>query len=446
MRNLTLAAILTVAIDLVGCEGLRVTTTPPPDAGQVNHIIYMLQENRSFDQYFGSLNAYRQSLGLSTDVDVTPPTAAQLSYDHTLTFTPFHMNSMCIEDLSAYWNEGHNAWNHSDHTSATPAMDGFANAAGGDSRASGGFDINGQRVMGYYTDQDLPYYYFMATQFAMSDRWFSPAMTNTPANRMYAVAATSQGVIDKPATQLTADTIFDELQAAGISWKNYVPNFPNGSSLKAFPAFAKYLNTNIAPMDQYFTDLKNGTLPQVVFIDRDSQNGLDEHPGPGGHVQEGAAYVKSIIDALMNSSAWKDSVFFLTFDEAGGLFDHVPPVQTVSPDGIKPIFGTNDTCTTGNSSAGGPLDMCDFDVTGFRLPNFVVSPFAKPHYIDHQNIDTTAILKFIETRFKLQPLTKRDAAQPDISAMFDFTNSPNLSPPTPPSQPTGGPCYVNSLP
>jgi len=148
----------------------------------------------------------------------------------------------------------------------------------------------------------------------------------------------------------------------------------------------------------------------------------------------------------MNSSAWKDSVFFLTFDEAGGLFDHVPPVQTVSPDGIKPILGTNDTCTTGNTSAGGPLDMCDFDVTGFRLPNFVVSPFAKPHYVDHQNIDTTAILKFIETRFKLQPLTKRDAAQPDIHAMFDFTNSPNLSPPTPPSQPSGGACYVNSLP
>ncbi|HXU18647.1 MAG TPA: alkaline phosphatase family protein [Terriglobales bacterium] len=446
MRNLTLAAVLTVAMNLLGCGGLRVSITPPPDSGQVNHIIYMLQENRSFDQYFGSLNAYRQSQGLSTDVDVTPPTASQLSYDHTLTFTPFHMNSMCIEDLSAYWNEGHNAWNHSDHTSATPAMDGFANAAGGDSRASGGFDINGQRVMGYYTDQDLPYYYFMATQFAMSDRWFSPAMTNTPANRMYAVAATSQGVIDKPATQLAADTIFDELQAAGISWKNYVPNYPNGSSLKAFPVFAKYVNTNIVPMDQYFTDLKNGTLPQVVFIDRDSQNGLDEHPGPGGHVQEGAAYVKSIIDALMNSSAWKDSVFFLTFDEAGGLFDHVPPVQTVSPDGIKPILGTNDTCTTGNTSAGGPLDMCDFDVTGFRLPNFVVSPFAKPHYVDHQNIDTTAILKFIETRFKLQPLTKRDAAQPDISAMFDFTNSPNLSPPTPPSQPSGGACYVNSLP
>jgi len=90
--------------------------------------------------------------------------------------------------------------------------------------------------------------------------------------------------------------------------------------------------------------------------------------------------------------------------------------------------------------------MCDFDITGFRLPNFVVSPFAKLHFVDHQNIDTTAILAFIERRFNLRPLTKRDAAQPDISAMFDFANAPNMNPPVPPDQPTNGPCYTNALP
>ena len=159
----------------------------------VNHIIYMLQENRSFDQYFGQMNAYRQSQGLSADVDVTPANASQLSYDHSTTFAPFHMNSQCMEEMSSYWNESHNDWNHFAPTTATPLMDGFANSAGGDSRHSDppGFDINGQRVMGYYDENDLPYYYFMASQFAMSDHWFSPIMTNTPANRMYAMAATS---------------------------------------------------------------------------------------------------------------------------------------------------------------------------------------------------------------------------------------------------------------
>jgi phospholipase C len=172
--------------------------TPRADLKSVNHIIFMLQENRSFDHYFGMLNEYRKTQGLPQDVDVTPSDASQVAYDKSATFSPFHVLSMCVEDMSPYWNESHNAWNRSDHTSPVPGMDGFADAAGGDSRVAGGFDINGQRVMGYYTDQDLPYYYFMATQFAMSDRWFSPVMTNTPANRLYSMAPPQQDSCPSP--------------------------------------------------------------------------------------------------------------------------------------------------------------------------------------------------------------------------------------------------------
>jgi phospholipase C len=440
---------LVLAGAMAGCGGFTGNSSDPPpnntssgSLNNVNHIIYMLQENRSFDHYFGQLNNYRTSQGLTPDVNVTPANASQLSFDHTTNFTAFHMNSMCLEDLSSYWNESHNDRNHTAPTSAAAPMDGFANSAGNDSRNSPvSYDINGQRVMGYYDDSDLPYYYFMATQFAMSDAWFSPVMTNTPANRMYAMAATSHGMINTPLVQINVPTIFDELQKAGITWKNYVPDFPNGSSLKAFPAYSKYLNTNIVPMTDYFTDLKNGTLPQVAFIDRDSQGGLDEHPGAGVNLQKGAAYIAKIVNALMASSAWQDSIFFLSYDEAGGLFDHVPPAQTVSPDGIPPVLGLNNTCTTTTGPA------CDFVYTGFRLPNIVISPFSKPHYVDHTPIDTTAILRLIELRFSLSTLTARDAAQPDISQLFfDFTNKPNLTPPTPPTQPTNGPCYITSLP
>ena len=142
----------------------------------------------------------------------------------------------------------------------------------------------------------------------------------------------------------------------------------------------------------------------------------------------------------MTSSAWKDSVFFLTYDEAGGFYDHVPPVSTVSPDGIPPILLSYNVCarTTGPT--------CDFVYTGFRVPHLVVSPFAKVHYVDHTPIDTTAILTFIEKRFGLSPLTKRDAAQPDISFFFDYGGAPNMTAPTPPSQPTDGACYINALP
>ena len=447
-------AVLGLALGLTACGGMDPgsgSTNPPPnqnpppppaDLTVVNHIIFMMQENQSFDRYFGQLNAYRQSKGYGADVNVTPANASQLSFDHSTTFTPFHMISMCTEDLSSYWNESHNDWNHFAPTTATPLMDGYANSAGGNSRNSvpPGFDINGQRVMGYYDDSDLPYYYFMATQFAMSDAWFSPLMSNTPSSRLYAMAATSHGVVNKPLTQVKIDTIFDELERKGVSWKNYVPDYPNGSSLKPFPIFAKFTGTKIVPMSQYFTDAKSGNLPQVAFIDRDSKSGLDEHPGPGISVQKGAAYVKTIIDALMASSNWDDSVFFFTYDEGGGFYDHVPPVATASPDGILPVLGTNDTCT----STPGP--MCDFVYTGFRLPNFVVSPFARAHYVDHTNMDTTAILTFIEKRFGVAALTARDAAEPDISFFFDFAGKPNLTPPTPPSQPTNGPCYVNALP
>jgi phospholipase C len=357
-------------------------------------------------------------------------------------FMPFHMRSMCVEDLSSYWNESHNDWNHSDPTSGTAMMDGFANSAGNNSRSQApiGFDLNGQRVMGYYDDTDLPFYYFMATQFAISDQWFSPLMTNTPANRLYAIAATSHGAVNKPVSQIDVTTIFDELEEAKITWKNYVPDFPKGSSLRPFPVFAKYIGTKVVPMQDYFTDLTGGTLPQAVFIDRDAASGLDEHPGAGNNVQKGSAYAASIITSLMASTAWKDSIFFLTYDEAGGLYDHVPPVATVSPDGIPPALLPSDTCSVT------PGPNCDFVYTGFRVPNIVISPFSKAHYVDHTPIDTTAVLRFMEIRFGLHPLTKRDAAQPDISFFFDWAGMPNLHPPTPPIQPTDGPCYTDSLP
>jgi phospholipase C len=184
-----IAIVLAVGLLLTGCSNGNVAQqskgTPPPDPPPppppaditvVNHIIFMLQENRSFDAYFGQLNNYRQAQGLGADVDGTPSNASSLSYDHSTTFTPFHMVSMCSEELSSFWNESHNDRNHEDPTSATALMDGYANSAGNNSRHSAplGFDINGERVMGYYDNDDLPYYYFMATQFAISDRWFSP--------------------------------------------------------------------------------------------------------------------------------------------------------------------------------------------------------------------------------------------------------------------------------
>ena len=161
-------------------------------------------------------------------------------------------------------------------------------------------------------------------------------------------------------------------------------------------------------------------------------------------MQVGAKYVASLIDALMKSPSWTDSVFILTYDEFGGFYDHVAPQPAVSPDGIPPQdLKANDWCTA-NRSPGGPT--CDFTYTGFRIPLIVVSPFSKKSFVSHTVADFTAILKLIETRFNLPSLTKRDAAQMDMSEFFDFANKPWATPPTPPMQAVTTPCYLDHLP
>jgi phospholipase C len=381
----------------------------------------------------------------------------------------FHLITQCIENPSPSWNESHEDWNRVNPYSPTPTLDGFVWTTGHDSRNNVPpyYDTNGIRDMGYYTDADLNYYYYMASQFATSDRWFSPAMSRTAPNREYLIAATSQGDVYPIGTDsgdqslLTATTIFQKLEAAGISWKiyvstdntscasnptpqclltqSYVQNFQWGQSIPTtYPQ-------NIADMNQYFTDVQNGTLPQVAIIEPASPAGLDEHGSDYDQypidIQLGANYVSSLINALMTSVSWKDSAFILTFDEFGGLYDHVAPQPAISPDGIKPQdLLTGDICTQGT----GPT--CDFTYTGFRLPLIVVSPYTRPHYVSHTVMDLTAILKLIEARFKLSPLTKHDAAQKSMTEFFNFNNPVWMMPPVPPVQKTSGACYLNKLP
>jgi phospholipase C len=144
----------------------------------------------------------------------------------------------------------------------------------------------------------------------------------------------------------------------------------------------------------------------------------------------------------MTGPSWKDSAFILTFDEAGGFYDHVPPQPAMSPDGITPVdLLPGDICTV----VTGP--NCDFTYTGYRIPLVVISPYAKKNFVSHTVADTTAILKLVETRFNVSALSARDAAQIDMSTeFFDFVNAPWVTPPTPPAQSRTGACYLDHLP
>ncbi|MDP9161045.1 MAG: hypothetical protein M3O09_12570 [Acidobacteriota bacterium] len=483
----------------------------------VNHIIFLVQENRSFDSYFGALRPYWAAHNISDQpfdglpqfnpgastppaVPGCDPTKPYPAFsvcvpDATNPVSSYHLQTMCVENPSPSWNESHVDWNYNDPTGATSptaALNGFVKTAADDARQiSPPFtDTNGVRAMGYYDGGDLNYYYFMASNFATSDRWFSPVMSRTNPNREYLISGTSFGFAYPNGTnaqdnfQIPSPIIFEKLQGAGITWRVYVHPDPKAATYGSLNCAANdttpqclyqisYLHNftygqtiinqypqNIAPIAQFYSDAAAGTLPQVVQIEPASNAGLDEHaadfdpttqnPTPCCSVQAGAAYVKSLMDAVMGtpgnpSPSWKDSVFILTYDEFGGFYDHVQPQPTISPDLRKPVdLFSGDVCTLTT----GPL--CDFTYTGYRVPLIVVSPFTKRNYVSHSVADYTAILKLIESRFNLSPLTNRDAAQIDMSqgttSFFDFVNEPWKVPPSPPSQSVSGPCYLDHLP
>lgn len=462
----------------------------------LNHIIFMAQENRSLDHHFGEMRRYwRQNKFTDESFDGLPqfnptsgiaplygapptnpgcdpnyPPPDDCTEDsNSPNIRSYHLITQCIENPSPSWNEGHVDWNLTNPVSTAPTLNGYVYSGAHDARNNNPpfNDTKGIRVMGYYESADLNYYYYMASQFATSDRWFAPVMTRTQSNRDYLLAATSQGYVYPIGTDshdqalLIAMPIFEELQDAGISWKIYVnpantpcASNPTAQCLLGYTYIQDFqwghtipqnYPNNLVPISQYFTDLKNGTLPQVALIEPASSAGLDEHGSDSDqypiNIQLGAQYVESLINPLMASTSWKDSVFILTYDEAGGLYDHVRPHKTVSPDGIKPVdLLPGDVCT----GATGP--NCDFVYTGYRVPITVISPYARKHYVNHSVADHTAILKLIETRFNLKPLTNRDAAQIDMTQFFNFNNPPWMMPPTPPQQSTSGTCYLNKLP
>lgn len=385
------------------------SSTPPAQGiANINHVIYVLQENRSFDHYFGRLAEYERQKGMTPDVEELPLTV-QLTDKSGHLISPYHLATECHDGITPAWGASHVDYDDG-------KMDKFMHTVNNST-----IDPDGTRAMGYYDWTDLPYYYEAASQFAISDHFFSPVMARTPANRMYMLGASSYGNIDSGPIPATAPTIFDRLQDKGISWKYYY--MPNSEERILHWNISKTHPEGIVPIDQYFTDLQNGTLPAVAFIER--ADGLDEHPTD--NIQHGAFDMKSQIDALMNSSSWKDTVLFLTFDEGGGLYDHIPPISVPAPDDIPPNLTPTDK-------------PGDFTLSGFRIPIIVFSPWVKPHYVSHVPREATAILKFIEVRFGLQPLTRRDAWNDDMTEMFDFSSPHLLTPPALPAQPQNGKC------
>lgn len=370
----------------------------------IDHVIVLMQENHSFDNYFGMLRKYAPGL----DVEPLPDDAS--NPDPTNPDGPpiaaYHETSLCASsDLNHSWNGTHEQWNNRE-------MDGFT------ATNVTPIDPTGKRAMGYYDETDLPFYYGLFSTFAIGDRYFSSLMGPTQPNRLYLYAASSFGRIvnglPPSGNEFSQRSIFNLLDEGGVTWKVY-------SSQLAYSTFLYYVRSNasehVSNIASYYADAAAGTLPQVAFIDPtflgDERN--DEHPP--ANVQLGQKFVAEVVNALMASPNWPSSAMFLAYDEHGGYYDHVPPPEAVPPDDTAPMTSASD-------------DQSGFDRLGMRVPLTAISPFAKKSYVSHTVYDHTSILSFIEERYGLPNLTARDAAADPMLEMFDFENPPFVQPPT----------------
>jgi len=378
----------------------------------IQNVVVLMQENRSFDSYFGQLHSEGQPRVKAVPASASNPDPTNPSGPP---ITRFHKTNYCeTADLDHSWNGTHREWNGG-------AMDGFT-TANVDST-----DPTGARTMGYYDAADLPFYYGLYATFAMGDRFFASTLTQTFPNRFYLLAGTSFGHIANdfptgdPVNDFAQRTVFNLLDEAGVSWKIY---FAQIAFADEFSYVRNHAPGNVVPVQDYYTDAANGTLPQVSFIDpifiAQANVETDEHPP--SNIQVGESFVSQVVTALFASPQWPHAALFLTYDEHGGFYDHVPPPPACVPDAIPPMLSAGD-------------EPGAFDRYGIRVPAVVISPYARPHYVSHRVYDHTSILRFIETRFDLPALTNRDANADPMLRMFKFSRPLFATPPSLPAAP-----------
>ncbi len=382
-----------------GGGGGGVTSPPNTAVGleKIQHIVFIIKENRTFDHYFGTFP------GANGATSGTISTGGMIKLGHAPDILP--------RDIGHSFSE------------AVQAINGGA---------MNQFDlIPGANVNGDYlaytqcTEADIPNYFAYARNFVLADAFFSSLTGPSFPNHLYTVGAQSGGAINNPAKSLGRwgcdapsdstvevmdshgaitkqypcfdfQTLADVLEARGISWKYYSPGQGQpGYVWSALNAISRIRltplwNRRVVPTEQFVDDALKGQLPAVSWVVVDEP--LSEHPPAS--VCHGENWTVQQLNAIMQGPHWNFTAVFLTWDDFGGFYDHVPPPKV---DG----FGF-----------------------GPRVPLLIISPWAKRGYISHKVLEFSSILKFIETRFGMPPLTERDALSGDMLDSFDFTQPP----------------------
>ena len=378
---------------------------------QIEHMVVLMLENHSYDNLFGMLG--REPGGRPrgdgfTLADDGLPNATNPYPDGKLQ-RAFRMPTTCQFGAtpSQEWTASHNAFDNG-------AMDGFVRTPISPFTS----ELVGAVAMGYWTADDLPLTNDLAMKFAIGDRWFCSCLAQTDPQRRYLIAATSSGMTDDigtgpgsivPDASLGAPangTIFDRLEAAGITWADYNASFPTGCTMELYPgndgAFSK---TNAPPIDQFFTDAKAGTLPSFSLLDPDFGTQSQENPQ---NIVVGEGFLARVVSALGSSPLWRKTLLIVTYDEHGGYYDHVPPPVALAPDAIPPQVQPGESTYDG------------FARYGFRVPSVLIGPYVKPGYVSSVVYDHTSILAFLERKWNLQSMTYRDANANDLLDFLDL--------------------------
>jgi phospholipase C len=445
---------------------------------QIKHIVIVMMENHSYDNYLGMLTGRGEGFPLGPD---GAPAVSNRSAEGEA-IRAFHLPSAVQRRglPSQSWHASHLQWGQGN-------CDGFVTSAQAELAEPGSQAAVAENAvpgaaaagLGYWTESDLPFYYGLARTFPVADRWFSSCLGPTFPNRRFLIAGTAHGLIDDSPYDLLdyppAGTIFDLLTRNGISWANYHPVTAQqprwrhyvrhrrkmarrrlrslGRSLPAGPVdmekdlkftadvfpvgISRYVQ-HVHSTDQFFADAAAGTLPGFSLVDPDFDAYSEENPQD---IRKGESYAAEVINAAMHGPGWPHTLLIWVYDEHGGYYDHVPPPPAIPPDDVE-----------GRSKIGsnGPLDTLlrpifpalvrskknlnqgphQYDRYGFRVPAVIVSPYARPGYVCSEVLDHTSVLRLVEDKWNLPALTARDAAAGTPLGALDLAGPPAfLQPP-----------------
>jgi phospholipase C len=390
-----------------------------------DHLVIVMQENHSFDNYLGMLAVCGQPKADGFTLDKA---------EEPVNWNPLDGERMYVYPQSGAigaQDSGSQSWDDSHHQIAGGTMSGFAGTGPGS--------------MGYYTEDDLPFYYSLAKTFTLANRYFCSVPAQTYPNRRFLMAGTASGIVSTDTSNITVKppngTIWDQLSKHNISWRNYFSDAPT-TAIILDTLFDHPLN--ITHIEQFFADAALGTLPAVSLVDCNmgaiqgeipSVIGDLPHPVPTfaatpdlvinttcqseenpEDVQLGEQFVASIVNAVMSGPAWQRTLLIWTYDEHGGYYDHVTPPVAIPPDTTKPDITPQDP-------QGG------YNQYGIRIPTVVVSPYARRNDVTNVVHDHTSVLATIEQQWNLPALTYRDA---NAATLVDFLDLSHMAFPEPP--------------